>query len=592
MRTPTTHRSGHLARPRALTLAAMLPVAVLFAAAAALAAPTVLDPTGLPVCAATGNQYGPRAVPAADGAAIVVWMDRRRGETLTDIYALSVAADGSVTPGWPDDGLLLCGSGTASAPIPVPDGAGGALVLWMDSRQNPPYPDVQIFGQRVGPDGVIAPGWPADGKAITGGGPYLIATKLFDAVPDGAGGAYFARASSSDFGEGTRGVVSRITADGVYASGWSQSGLAYGRGSAIHRDAAIAGELDPDPGAGVFFTLRWTQGPVPEVVAGATLARISSGGAQQWSLSVPTHWSGDFTMDGIRSISTAADGSGGCYAAWHDGYQTPTGWRDDEFMQRYSPPGAPQWAADTPAPAYRVAESDGSGGVFLVGGPAGSATLAVHRRLPDGGLPEGWSASGLTIATPAALGAIARGAFHGDLFLAWSEVRTSGSSDLRAIAVDPSGAVESGWAADGTIVSDEPGEQSAPAAAAMSPTRALVCWQDSRTGSWDIRAARIDIPAPTLGVPPAAAASLSLGAPWPNPARGMLRFDLSVADAGEAVLEVLDVGGRAVRRIGSVAPGVAARRFEVDVRDLANGVYWLRLSQGGRSESRRFAVLD
>src|SRR6185436_1508671 len=67
------------------------------------AGPTVLDPGGLPVCAATGEQLLPRVIPAADGAAIVVWQDKRRGGLLSDVYALSVAANGTVTPGWPDD---------------------------------------------------------------------------------------------------------------------------------------------------------------------------------------------------------------------------------------------------------------------------------------------------------------------------------------------------------------------------------------------------------------------------------------------------------------------------------------------------------
>ena len=38
----------------------------------------------------------PRAVAAADSVVIIVWQDRRRGASLTDIYAQSVAADGSV----------------------------------------------------------------------------------------------------------------------------------------------------------------------------------------------------------------------------------------------------------------------------------------------------------------------------------------------------------------------------------------------------------------------------------------------------------------------------------------------------------------
>src|SRR5204863_4341596 len=129
---------------RRILLVITILAAAMSSPATVLASNGVLDPAGLPVCAAAGDQMNPRAVPAADGAAIVVWLDYRRGGALADIYALSVAANGTVTSGWPDDGRVLCASGSSGVPLAVPDGAGGALVFWRDGRSSG-----QLYAQRV-----------------------------------------------------------------------------------------------------------------------------------------------------------------------------------------------------------------------------------------------------------------------------------------------------------------------------------------------------------------------------------------------------------------------------------------------------------
>jgi hypothetical protein len=98
-----------------------------------------------------------------------------------------------------------------------------------------------------------------------------------------------------------------------------------------------------------------------------------------------------------------------------------------------------------------------------------------------------------------------------------------------------------------------------------------------------------------LGAP----ATLELAAPRPNPARGAprLAWGVPAGDVGRPVdLGVFDLSGRRVRTLAS-GPAHSGRFESVwDLRDaqgrtVANGVYFVRLSLAGRSESRKLAIL-
>jgi len=88
------------------------------------------------------------------------------------------------------------------------------------------------------------------------------------------------------------------------------------------------------------------------------------------------------------------------------------------------------------------------------------------------------------------------------------------------------------------------------------------------------------------------AAELPLGRIAPNPSRGRFTVSLSLAASAPATLEVVDVSGRRVlaREVGSLGPGA----HEIDLgrdRALETGVYWVRLTQAGRTFSRKAVVV-
>jgi hypothetical protein len=89
-----------------------------------------------------------------------------------------------------------------------------------------------------------------------------------------------------------------------------------------------------------------------------------------------------------------------------------------------------------------------------------------------------------------------------------------------------------------------------------------------------------------------AAARLALSGLRPNPARGSdLRVAFSLPDAAPARLELIDVTGRriATHEVGSLGAGEHVERLQPESRVPA-GLYWLRLTQAGRTLVTRAVV--
>ena len=128
------------------------------------------------LCTATGNQQSPTIVPDGAGGAFVTWYDYRSGTTNADIYVQRISAAGATL--WTADGVTLCtATGHQYYPTIVADGAGGAIVTWMDYRNGTNY---DIYAQRISAAG--APLWTADGVALcTTAGNQLFTTIASDA---------------------------------------------------------------------------------------------------------------------------------------------------------------------------------------------------------------------------------------------------------------------------------------------------------------------------------------------------------------------------------------------------------------------------
>ena len=104
---------------------------------------------------APGPQWAPRLCPDGSGGALAAWVDLTTG--LARITR--VRADGTLAPGWPVNGTVLCtAAGFPNNPVIVSDGQGGAYAGWLQEQGAD-----RVYAQHFRGDGTLAPGW-----AITG----------------------------------------------------------------------------------------------------------------------------------------------------------------------------------------------------------------------------------------------------------------------------------------------------------------------------------------------------------------------------------------------------------------------------------------
>jgi hypothetical protein len=435
------HRTLCLAVALLITLVTLLPRAV--------HAAWPHDPaTGVPICVRAGEQQdNPVTVSDGAGGAIVIWRDYRTGPTNVDLYAQRISAGGEVlweaggygamtagvsptgvaaipdgaggvifcwydfrhsnwdifaqrltaagTRVWFGTGLSICtATGTQSIPRLAPDGQGGAIIAWTDSRNGNP----DIYAQRVSSAGATL--WRANGAPVCS----LTTTtqQQADIASDGLGGAYVVW---SDNRVGNYDVYAQhLTSTGAYD--WTLNGeyLCQAIGTQEnprviadgHHDAIVAWEDARSGSKGIYAQKSlisnyrpWTdngvllasQGTTPRVVpTGGEGAIVAwSGGTDVWAQMLGAGGSPQWTSGGVALGSAAngqtltdlvPDGLGGAIAAWDDGRTGP--FEDDVYAQRVSGSGIVQWptngirAGGGPTAQLRgTLAADGAGGAVV-----------------------------------------------------------------------------------------------------------------------------------------------------------------------------------------------------------------------------------
>src|SRR5688572_26445503 len=103
---------------------------------------------GAPICTADRDQSIPAIIPDGQGGAILTWQDYRGWPTTYHgLYAQRMDAGG--VPKWSANGVALCTAPSDQlSPSIASDGAGGAIVTWVDDRHSS-LTDFDIYAQRV-----------------------------------------------------------------------------------------------------------------------------------------------------------------------------------------------------------------------------------------------------------------------------------------------------------------------------------------------------------------------------------------------------------------------------------------------------------
>jgi hypothetical protein len=336
---------------------------------------------------------------------------------------------------WTPGGTLLSDAATWSLPPSYSgDDRGGAAAFWTSGSH-------AVWGSRLDAEGLSLGVWQPPGDWVVGSATPVDATV---SAPDGTGGHYVVAYEPLLGVTGPKPfLVSRVQTDGTLAPGWTPGGLM----RPLDDHARVSPRLFADGTGGMF--LVWLD-------------------ALAWELRDGDYGFSYAGVHEVRAMRLTGDG------------QTAAGWPDDGVRVTVAPPGAA-----TSAMLALQAVADGGGGVFIAWTDSLDGYGDVHlQHLGASGVPaSGWTATGRTVAAPAAYRELASLILDGagGVLVSWGEYR-----DLHYQAFvqrfDGAGAVAAGWPADGRSLCPSSYWPFAGPLAADGTGGALVGVQDWRDG--------------------------------------------------------------------------------------------------------------
>ncbi len=396
------------------------------------------DPTvNTPVCTSQDMQTAPQIIPDGNGGAIIVWQDLRDSATNgSDIYAQRFDQNGN--PKWTANGVPVCTAPRNQLhPQLCTDDSGGAIITWEDYRQTEcplPLGCSSIYAQHITQLGNTV--WAADGIPVVDNGLMRENPKI---VRDGLHGAIVA---------------------------WEQNLADTIGGSDIYvRHIYSIGNAD---------SVTW--------------------GTQADGLPICQ------AINDQNSIEMISDDTYGAIIVWQDHRSDPSG---DIYGQRIDGNGNVQWTADgvpisTAAGSenqFKLTSNLNHGAIIAYIGPnvGGENTVRAEDILSNGVLAWG---TGSGIAVTNLLGTFSSPAIvsdtHGGAIVAWSEGPDLG---IEAQRLDTNGSGQWNVGGGGIVVNNASGIESSPSMVQDRMGGAVVTWSDTRNGSTDvdIYSQRIDV---------------------------------------------------------------------------------------------------
>ncbi len=363
---------------------------------------------GVAVCTAAGFRQPAEIVSDGAGGAILAWSDYRSGVAVA--YAQRVDSSGAVR--WTPDGVLICNAPAGDQRFPqlVPDGAGGAVIVWDDDRLGFPC----VYAQRVDPLGAVK--WDTSSVAVCvtdspKGDPKIGsdgAGGVVVAWADSVSGCFNVYAQRVDSSGAVKWAVGGVRLRGTAAEQRRPQIVADGLGGAVAVwEDSLSGSWDIyaqriDPSGG----LQWTASAAEVCVAtgeqscprllsdgagGAMVfwqdcrtgewdvygQRLGVGGSSAWALN--GEWVCRAASDQQRP-APSPDGAAGAIVVWED----LRGADSDIYAKRVTPDYTTPvvfasasarveagtvvltWrvCADVPGPAFLVRRADAPGGSF------------------------------------------------------------------------------------------------------------------------------------------------------------------------------------------------------------------------------------
>ncbi len=550
------------------------------------------------VCAAPGDQTVIGMASDGRGGALVTWIDERRGVDSADVYVQRITATGTAAQGWPADGAPVCrAAGDQFVGGIVGDGLGAACVAWDDGRVSK---DRNVYAGRIGDDGSISPGWPADGIRLDGDGAEIKSGVIL--AEDGAGGLFVAWNDYSDRPTQGDAYAQRVLVSGDVDPVWGEGGIIVCAepGPQLVEGAVADGE------GGVY--LVWDDHR-PLLDGGHIYAQHMAGAGvpvEGWPAGGRMVCPNAGTQDQVQAV---ADGHGGVLLAWRD-------FRDDlngdiyatRILQENIDEGWPiagrpvrndilGWRQFDP-----VVTSDGQGGLFIAYAedPAEDflfPNVAVQHLDAFGRTAPGWSEEPRAIGRASVARSAPRIAQDGDggVIIVWTEPGDPYST-LRAVRFHADGSLAAGWSEGGVVLARRRAFVYVPPILADGDGGAWIAWSDRDEGDVEMGMQQVTsagIVLADVGFNPSSGPLVI----YPNPVAGEVTVLLDLPYFERISAEAYDASGRRIRtfpdrRVNTTFPLTLTwdGRDEQGLR-AAGGVYLLRIVAGGKSYSGKVIIV-
>lgn len=570
--------------------ASLVFAALLIASVAQAAWPN--DPlVNVPVSTVPGEKTDVYLVTDGQNGALIAWEDERAGQR--DIYLQRVDADG--VPSWLSDGVPVCDAegdqslyhssdGTAGVTPLVAGGAGGAFVVWQDSRR---FGSRQrdIYCQRVDQDGVAL--WAANGLAVAMGAGNEDQPTM---CSDGSGGVIIVWQDKND--------------DPVFANLYGQRLDANGQALWNNGNPLPINILDwsqhnptlcPDGQGGAFLVYTDTQVDVNDVHA----QRLGADGELLWG------------NNGVVVAAANGNQSAPVVVAAEDGNPLVS-WRDqrsgdyDIYAQKLDAvTGASLWqpnglALCTAANSqYRPSACpDGQGGVIVSwfdyrsapSGPPWDLNIYAQRVVAAGNIA--WQVDGVPVclAPDAQRDNRLVSDGQGGAVIAWEDNRQGeGREDIYVQHLNGDGQPQ--LTVDGQAVSVAAGNQNRPNLI-LGAGGVIVAWTDDRNTLYapDIYADQVEInTASAVLIPEVPALALEV---WPNPFNPQTMVSFDLPSETELEITVHDLAGhRLVTLLPATTLPPGPHAVPWTATEFAAGVYLVRLKTAATSVTRKLTFV-
>jgi len=444
---------------------------------------------GAGVCTNAAQQTASQIIPDGSGGAIIFWMDSRNGN---NIYYNKLNASGVAVWSSVSSGLSLTNDANYNYPDQViSDGSGGAFVCWET--------DNEALVQHINSSG--AKTWGATGVSLSATG------QTVSICGDGSGGiiATWADYKNDPINFNPQSYAQRVNSSG--AKLWAADGVEVVNSSGLNASMGIVS----DGAGGAIIAMIDTRNSNYDAVADEYdnidiyAQRLNASGAAVWAAAgVPicAQASNQVWNGGGQDPYIIPDGSGGAVVAWEDcrndpnnGHSDPS--NEDIFCQRINAVGTVQWTANGVALCTQTDDQwkvtlmpDGTGGAVATWFDERSNYRIYAQKINGSGAVQ-WAANGITIASESNSFSYTASpdAANSSMLVTW----VGNGGDIKAQKLNiATGAIM--WGAPGTLVCSQADYQYEPAITHNGSSGALISWTDGRnsaTSGSDIYANRV-----------------------------------------------------------------------------------------------------